>query len=281
MLAPLPVVDTRSFFRPVSSSLVRLLNGFTSEQWNRRTVAGAWTVRDVLAHLIDVSLRRVSFDRDRLVPPPPPFAIHNDRDFARFINGLNHEWVSTVKRFSPRVLGELFALASEDLSTFVEERSLDGPGLFGVSWAGERESAAWFDIGREFAEIWHHQMQIRMAVGAPPLADPRYLKAVLELSVRALPYAYRDVAAPKGQTLTLEVTGPSGGIWTLTRHDENSWTLLAGAPERADARITMADDVAWRMLYNALPPAEADAAIVIEGQAELAAPLVHARSIVI
>jgi uncharacterized protein (TIGR03083 family) len=280
MLAPLSVVDTRSFFRPVSSSLVALLNGLTDEQWNRRTVAGAWTVRDVLAHLIDVAFRRVSFDRDRLVPPPPPYPIQNDRDFARFINGLNHEWVNAAKRFSPQVLAELFALGSEDLASFIEARPLEGPGLFGVSWAGEQESAAWFDVGREFTELWHHQMQIRMAVGAEPLADPRYLKAVLELSVRALPHAYRDVAGPKGQTVTLDVTGASGGIWTLTR-EANGWLMLAGAPEGSDARVTMTDDVAWRVFYNALPPTQANAEIMVEGQANLAVPLIRARSIVI
>lgn len=280
MLAPPPVVDTRWFFRPVSSSLVTLLGGLRDEQWNRKTVAGAWTVRDVLAHLVDVSLRRVSFDRDGLVPPPPPFPIQNDRDFVRFINGLNHEWVSATKRFSPRVLAELFALASDDLSSFVEARPLDAKGLFGVSWAGEQESPAWFDVGREFTELWHHQMQIRMAVDAEPLADPRYLKAVLELSVRALPYAYRDVVARADQTLTLEVTGPSGGTWTLSR-GVNSWTLLAGQPDRSDARVTMTDDVAWRVLYNALPAAQAGAEIAIEGETELAAPLLRTRSIVI
>ena len=280
MLAPLPVVETRPFFRPVSSSLVTLLGGLTNEQWNLPTVAGAWTVRDVLAHLIDVSLRRVSFDRDALVPPPPPFPIQSDRDFARFINGLNHEWVSATKRFSPQVLTELFALASDALSSFVEARPLETPGLFGVSWAGEQESPAWFDIGREFTELWHHQMQIRMAVGAEPLGDPGYLKAVLALSVRALPHAYRDVAARAGQTLTLEVTGPSGGVWTLTR-GADSWTLLAGRPERSDARVTMTDDVAWRVLYNALPSPEAGMEISIEGQTELAAPLLRTRSIVI
>ena len=165
-LAPLPIVDTRSFFRPVSSALVTLLRGLSADDWNRGTVAGAWTVRDVVAHLTDVTLRRVSFHRDGLVPPPPPFPISSERDFVRLINGINHEWVNTMKRVSPQVLTEVFELGSRDLAAFVEALPLEAPALFGVSWAGEQSSDGWFDIGREFTELWHHQMQIRLAVGS-------------------------------------------------------------------------------------------------------------------
>ena len=280
MPSPLPVVDTRPFFRPVSSALVTLLGTLAMDDWNRATVAGAWTVRDVVAHLIDVSFRRVSFHRDRLSPPPPPFPIQNERDFVRFINQLNHDWVSATRRCSPRVLTELFELASDDLATFIETYPLDGPALFGVSWAGEQESAGWFDIGREFTELWHHQMQVRLAVGAEPLGDPRYLKAVLDLSMRALPHAYRDISARHGTTLAIDVTGPAGGNWTLKR-EQDSWTLWTGRPDHADAGVTMSVDLAWRLLYTALPPAKASVSIAIEGRSELAQPLLQARSIVI
>ena len=279
-LSPLPVVDTRFFFRPVSSALVTLLGDLSIEQWNRGTVAGAWTVRDVVAHLIDVSFRRVSFHRDRLNPPPPPFPIHDERDFVRFINGLNHEWVQATKRCSPQVLIELFELASTDLATFFEALPPDAPGLFGVSWAGEQSSSGWFDTGREFTELWHHQMQIRLAVGAEPLREPRYLKAVLEVSMRVMPYAYRDLRAQDGEAVTIEVDGPAGGLWTLTR-EGGRWVLWTGRPDRVNARVVMADELAWKLLYNALPAAETSAGIVVEGRSELTAPIFRARSIVI
>jgi uncharacterized protein (TIGR03083 family) len=279
-LSPPPIVDTRPFFRPVSSALVLLLRGLTTDDWSRGTVAGAWTVRDVTAHLIDVSLRRVSFHRDGLIPPPPPFPITSERDFVRFINGLNHEWVSATKRLSPGVLVELFDLASRDLAAFLEALPLDAPALFGVSWAGEQSSAGWFDVGREFTELWHHQMQIRLAVGAPPLPEPQYLKAVLDVSLRALPHAYRDVVAQEGAAVAFEVSGPAGGEWTLKR-DADRWTLWSGRPDRFDARVTTSDDLAWRLLYNALPAAQVSTQIGVEGSSELALPFFRARSIVV
>lgn len=279
-LSPLPRVDTRHFFRPVSTALVAVLRGLSADDWQRSTLAGAWSVRDVTAHLVDVMLRRVSFHRDALVPPPPPFPIEGERDFVRFINGLNHEWVAVTKRFSPQVLTDVFELASRNLADFMEQLPLEAPALFGVSWAGEQSSEGWFDIGREFTELWHHQMQIRLAVGAPPLGEPTYLKAVLDISMRVLPYAYRDVDAAEGDTLVIDAAGESGGTWTLKR-EGGGWTLWKGRPERPSVEVRMSDDAAWKLLYNALPPAHASEAVAIDGRTELAAPLLRARSIVI
>ena len=279
-LLPLPVVDTRPLFRPVSAALVTLLRGLSPEDWQRGTLAGAWHVRDVVAHLIDLTLRRVSFQRDGLVPPPPPFPILGERDFVRFINGLNHEWVSVTTRFSPQVLIEVFELASSDLATFFEARPFDAPALFGVSWAGEESSEGWFDTGREFTELWHHQMQIRLAVGAAPLAGAQYLKAVLDLGMRALPHAYGEVASVEGAALAIDVAGPSGGTWTLTRESDR-WTVWAGTPDRPDARVRLSDDIAWRLLFNALSAEQASASIQIDGRTDLAAPILRARSVIV
>jgi uncharacterized protein (TIGR03083 family) len=279
-LSALKPVDTRHYFRPVSSALVALLRGLTADDFQKRTLAGTWAVRDVLAHLVDLTLRRVSFHRDRLVPPPPPFPIQGEQDFVRFINWLNQKWVATTQRFSPQVLTELFDVASSDLADFFESLPLEAPALFGVSWAGEQTSEGWFDIGREFTELWHHQMQIRLAVGAAPLDEPRYLRAVLEIAMRGLPHAYRDVTAADGETIAIEVDGPAGGQWTLSK-ERQGWKLWAGTMGDAGTRIRLSDDAAWRLLFNALPPATAAAAMAIDGRTELAAPLIHARSVVV
>src|SRR5688500_3656642 len=100
--APLPI-DTRRMFRPVSASLVPLLRGLSPGQWSAPTVAGNWVVRDVVAHLLDSTLRRLSFHRDGMAPPPPPGSVESTGDFVAFINDLNAQWVSTARRLSPRV----------------------------------------------------------------------------------------------------------------------------------------------------------------------------------
>lgn len=279
-LNPLPPTDTRHLFRPVSSELVALLRTIPPPDWQRPTVAGRWRIRDVVAHLIDLTYRRLSFHRDGMVPPPPRQPIRSAGDFVDFINGLNAEWVSASERLSPRVLTDLFAAASRELADWFESLPVDAPALFGVSWAGEETSEGWFDVGREFTELWHHQEQIRMAAGAPSLPDPRYLRAVIEIALRGLPHAFRDVPAPAGQALALDVSGDAGGEWTLLREPDR-WTLHAGATASPTTRARLSDSSAWQLLFNALSEQEARAAVRVEGRPELAAPLLAARSVLV
>jgi uncharacterized protein (TIGR03083 family) len=267
-------------FRPVSGGLVTLLRQLAPADWHRPTVAGEWLVRDVVAHLLDTALRRLSFARDGMEPPPPPEPITSDRELVAFINGLNAQWVATARRLSPRVLTDAYALAAAGQADWFEQQPLDGPALFSVSWAGETASANWFDIGREFTEVWHHQQQIRMAVGADSLPDPRYLHAVLDIAARGLPHAYREVAAAPGQTVVIDVSGPSGGRWTLTS-DGARWALSRGEPASETARVQLDEDLAWKMLFNAAKGPEAARLLRITGDADLAGALLRARSVIV
>jgi uncharacterized protein (TIGR03083 family) len=276
--APRPI-DTRPLFRPVSAGLVTLLRGLPSADWDRPTVAGHWLVRDVVAHLLDSTLRRLSFHRDGMAPPAPPAPIGSERDFVHFINALNAQWVASAKRLSPRVLTDLYERASRDAADWFESLPLDAPALFPVSWAGEQSSAGWFDVGREFTELWHHQQQIRMAVGAAASGDPRHLAAVIGIAVRGLPHAFRDVAAEPGTSMAIDIAGPSGSRWALTR-DEQRWTLWSGDPPSATARVRLSGEMAWKLLFNALRDDD-DAAVEIEGRTELGRAFLRARSVIV
>ena len=271
--------DTRLLFRPLCASVVSLLRALSRDQWERPT-AGAWRVRDTAAHLLDTCLRRLSFHRDGLPPLAPPPSAGGEPDLLAFINGLNASWVNAAKRLSPRVLTDLYERASGDLCTFVEQLADDAPALFPVSWAGDVESPGWLDIGREFTEIWHHGAQIRHAVGAGPYEQPRWLRAVLEISLRALPHAYRDVRAPEGTSLAIRISGPSGGSWVL-RRSAVRWDLDEGSASGPTSILSMTDEAAWRLLYNALSAGEPAELVSVEGVREFAVPLLQARSVIV
>jgi uncharacterized protein (TIGR03083 family) len=277
--APGPI-DTRPFFRPVSSGLVTLLRELPADGWNRPTIAGAWLVRDIVAHLLDSTLRRLAFHRDGMAPPPPSRAIASERDFVAFIDDLNAQWVAAAKRLSPRVLTDLYERASGEAADWFESLPLDAPALFAVSWAGEEASAGWFDIGREFTELWHHQAQIRLAVDAEALADARYLAAVIDVAVRGLPHALRHVEAEPGETVALEIDGASGGRWTLSR-EATRWTLWRGAADAPVTRVRLGDDAAWRLLFNALPERDTANEVHIEGRADVGRAFLRARSVIV
>lgn len=273
-------VDCRGFFRPVIREIVHVLRSCSEEHWLRPTVAGSWRVRDVAAHMLDTAIRRLSFHRDGMEPPPPPRPIANERDLAAFINGLNAEGVRAGGRMSVRVLTDLYERVGADLADFAEQLSLDAPARFPVSWAGESGSRAWLDIGREFTEVWHHGQQIRDALGAGPFDQPRWLHAVLEIAMHGLPHAYADLPDPAGP-LCIAIGGPSGGTWTLSRRGGN-WTIAEdGGAAAPAATASMSDDTAWRLLFNGLAPDAARARIDLDGDPALLAPLFRARSVIV
>jgi len=283
-LAPLPVTDTRGFFRPLGRELVDLLGVLPAEAWDRPTSAGVWLVRDVVAHLSDTALRRVSLHRDGTARGVSPAS---EREVAALVGSLNASWVSVARRFSGRVLTTLYRTAIEELADFFEALPLDSPALFPVSWAGEATSSGWFDVAREFTEQWHHGAQVRAAVEAPPPSDPAWLAAVFETSLRSLPHAYRTVAVPSGASCVVEITGPSGGVWTL-RREADAWRLWRGEAESegtADAsrhvRITLPEDAAWRLFFHGRTPEPAASAIRISGDPALAEAFLAARSVVL
>ena len=160
--------------------------------------------------------------------------------------------------------------------------ALDPHGLacFPVSWAGDATSENWMDIGREFTERWHHQAQIRDAVGAARLLEPRWLDPLLDISVRALPVAYAGFDAPEGTMVSLIVRGASSPGWTLERH-AGRWRLLSGLPDATDASLTLEADVAWRLFYNALPPGAPERSTELRGDRRLIDPMLAARSVVL
>jgi hypothetical protein len=244
-------------------------------------MAGSWRVRDVVTHLVDTTLRRLSFQRDRHPPPPPSRPLKTEAELVAFINELNADWVRATNRISPALLVTLYSTVAPELADFFEECSLDTPALFPVSWAGDDGNAGWLDIGREFTEQWHHQAQIREAVGAAPMQDPAWLRAMLLIAVRGLPHAYRDMASAPGTSVVIEIVGDSGGTFTL-RRDDRRWRILSGEDSgSADARAVLSDETAWRLLFNALSSENARDAVQVTGNAALLTPFLRARSVVV
>jgi uncharacterized protein (TIGR03083 family) len=275
-LLPLQPCYTAPLFRPLLHELLHTLRSLDQENWQRQTLAPKWRVRDVAAHLLDGDLRKIAVYRDaHALPLDQPVA--SEPDLTRFINHLNAAGVAYAARLSSRLITDLLEVTGGWVAELIDALPPHGRSIFAVSWAGEAESENWMDTGREYTERWHHQMQIRAATGRPLLLAPAWLTPLVDLSVRALPHAYRAVDAPPGSAIVLQVTGPTEGAWTV-RRGERGWQVFAGAAPDAGAVVRLTADAAWRLLYNA--PYDAGA-VVIEGDAALAAPLLKTRSVLV
>jgi len=274
-------IDTAPLFGPLQAELVTLLRSLTPDEWLRPTVAGHWRVRDVAAHLLDTSLRRVAASRDgHLLALDEP--ITSPADVARLVNALNATGVGFAARLSTPQLVDLVETAGAWLTAEVSALPLHGRAVFPVSWAGEDTSEHWMDVGREYTERWHHQMQIRDAVGRPLLLQPRWLDPLLDICVYALPVAYAEVAAAEGTFIRLEVDADEPRAWTLTR-EHGRWSIARAVDSVATSRcaVRLSADAIWRLLFNALPAEQARALVQVTGDSALAEPLVRARSVVL
>ena len=119
-----------------------------------------------------------------------------------------------------------------------------------------------------------------MAVNADGLADPRYLRAVIDIAMRGLPHSFRKVPADPGQTVVIEISGPSGGQWTLS-HERQRWILWSGVAPSPTTHVRLNDQEAWKLLFNALSGRDAERAIHIEGHMDLGRAVLHARSVIV
>lgn len=270
-LVPSGRLDTAAFFAPLGRELLSLLGGLAPADWDRPTVCPGWAVRDVAAHLLDTALRRLSAGRDGHRPPGPPAPIRSYRDLVDFLNGLNRDWVAAMRRISPALLVELLALAEPPLAAYLASLDGEAPTAIGVAWAGEERSASWFDVARELTERWHHQQQIRLAVGARPLDDPSLSATVLETFLRALPHRYRDVPAAPGTSLGIRVTGRETYPFSLVRR-ETGWLLYRGETVAPAASIALSEETAWLLLTKGLAQEPARSWADVAGDEALAAP---------
>jgi uncharacterized protein (TIGR03083 family) len=278
-MEPVGPVITVQLFAPLLRELLTLLRGLPASAWSRPTLASRWTVHDIAGHLLDGDLRKIAAGRDgQLLTPDRP--LHGPRDLVDWLNALNASGVEMFRRLSPRLLTDLLEVTGAWVVELIQALPPHGTALFPVAWAGETRSENWMDIGREYTERWHHQMQIRDAVGAPLLLAPQWIEPLLGLSLRALPPVYAACAAPAGATLAIEVTGQTSGAWSLVRQADG-WSLWRGASGDPSARIAIDADAIWRLLYNASTADEARHRATVEGDERLIAPFFGVRSVMV
>jgi uncharacterized protein (TIGR03083 family) len=276
-LTPVTPVFLVDLFPELHAELMSLLRAMRPDDWGKPTACALWSVKDIVAHLLDGALRRLSYGRDRMEPAPDR-PITSYAELVAYLNRLNADWVLAARRLSPRVLMDMLNLTGPELSDHFRALDPHAPARFGVAWAGEEASPNWFDIGREYTERWLHQQQIREAIGATPLTAKKWLHPTLDIFIRALPFTYREVESEVGRSIRIEIGGEAGGVWTLKRTGDG-WRLFAGSDGSAGTRVSLSPDTAWKLLSKGLSPEQAQRNIRMDGDLRLGQPLLGALAI--
>ena len=271
-------IKTVELFPAIHAELIGLLRALDEEDWVRPTLARPWRVRDVVAHLLDGDLRKLAGGRDRHHITPRIAASFTD--IVDLINELNAGGVSYAARLSPRIMTDLLEITGRWVSEYVASLSPHASAHIPVAWAGEDRSENWMDIGREYTERWHHQMQIREAVRADGLLQRRWFYPVLDLSVRAFPRVYESVSADVGTVVVFEVDAEGDNVWSVIR-EASGWSVVRGRPSSVAACMRADADTAWKLLYNALSVEAARGRVTMIGDSRLTEPMLRARSVMV
>jgi uncharacterized protein (TIGR03083 family) len=273
MEIPIPTVH---LFPALDQKLITLLRSLTPEEWNYSTLAKQWTVKDIASHLLDGNLRMLSIVRDGFFGNTPK-GLNTYRDVVDFLNGLNADWVIASKRLSPRVIVSLLEQTGGECHEVLLNLDPFATAVFSVAWAGETESKNWFHIAREYTERWHHQQQIREAVGREGIMDRKFYFPLIDTFMRALPHTYRNVAAKHDTHVIIRVTTEAGGAWSLLRAN-NVWKLSPSEIPPA-AEITLDPSTAWKLFTKGISADEARAKIQFGGDEFLCKPILSMLSV--
>ncbi len=264
------MINTVHLFPILDQKLIELLRSLSPDDWNKRTLAKKWSVKDIAAHLLDGNMRTLSFVRDQHNAPPDR-AINSYQDLLDFLNQLNADWVNAYKRVSPQVLVQQLETTGKEYSQQMALLDPQANAIFSVAWAGEQISKNWFHVAREYTEKWHHQQQIRDAVGIEGIMTKELFYPMIATFMRGLPYTYRNTVAKEGTVVHVRIDTEIGGDWYLLRN-ESAWILSTEPASRTDASLILQPDTAWKLFTKGVRPENIIDEVIITGDESFAKP---------
>lgn len=256
-----PPVETLHLYPVLSEKLIFFLKQLSPADWKKQTVARQWLLKDVAAHLLDGNYRRISLHRDGWMAPPE-VDIHSYEDLVGYLNGLNADWVKATRRLSPAVIIELLETTNE--LVLKEFLKLDpfAAAAYAVNWAGEANSANWFDIAREYTERWLHQQQMRDAVNDNGIMTRELYQPFLNIFMYAWPHTMKEVAAAEGTVLKTTVAGM--GEWFL-RRERDGWQQSAVGGNVIAAETIIDSDIAWKLFSKSMRKGDVKGKVEVKG----------------
>ena len=269
-------VLTAHVFPGLLQQLIDLLETLEPEEWNLPTPCPGWSVHDLAAHILGDEVGQLSMGRDGY--HASLIAANDWAELVTGLNDLNEQWVTAMKRVSPRLMIDLLKSMGEQVNRYLQSLDPHSPGPV-VSWASPDPAPMWLHIAREYTERWHHQQQIREALGRPLLIGPDWFAPVLATFVHGLPKAYSGVDAAIGGSVQVTIAGASGGTWFVVRAD-SKWLLCEDDLGEQAARLTIDEIDAWKLFTKSIAREDVESKVAVEGDAQLALKALDTVSII-
>ena len=204
-----------------AAALDALLVALTDEQWHARTPAEGWDVRDSVAHIAIGDELAFECVAQRRVPKLMQDGLEAILEGDIAAKAFELRMLGRGRQMQPAAVHRWWREGNSALCEALATVEVDTR----LPWGPNRMSPASFITAR-IMETWAHGLDCFDAVGATPVDTDR-LRHVLVISVRALPYAFMINGVEAPSAVRVEVTSPSGELWTAGPDDAE--TVIRGS----------------------------------------------------
>ncbi len=260
-------IPVQHLFRALDQKLIQLLQSLQPTDWQRPTIAGKWTVKDVVAHLLDGNIRALSIQRDRYfgekAPQKPDY-----QALVSWLNALNADWVKAMQRVSPNVLVLLHEWTGPLTCDYFESLDPAKQAVFPIDWAGESESLNWMHLAREYTEKWHHQQQIRDALAKQGIMGDEFFSPFIATYMKGMPNQLKSHNAKPGTIIQITITGQVSYDFYFMK-TASHWEEIDDPMSHYNTLISIPRDIAWKLFSKNIRPGSVRARISISGDIPL------------
>jgi hypothetical protein len=257
------MIEVKHLFGELDSLLIELLKNLKPADWELPTSARLWSVKDVASHLLDTNLRALSTQRDGYFGEIAPES-KSYQSMVNWLNQLNVDWVRATKRLSPFVLISMLEITGKEVTQYYQSLPEMEPAIFPVAWEGERQSLNWMHLAREYSEKWHHQQQIREAVGKAGIMESYFFEPLMDTFMQALPNTFNRHKAEELTTVQVSILGNLNKDYFLVKKDKK-WELKDHSINAFASKVLIPETIAWKLFCKNLRPDEVLDRIEIKG----------------
>lgn len=241
-------------------------------EWNRPTECPAWSVRDIVSHIIGSESELLGDPRP--IHPMPSDVRHMTNDFARYLElpvdvRRCHTAAEQVAELDYTIIRRSRQLRNEKRYPQATARGLMGR-------EATLETVLW---SRAF-DVWVHEQDLRRALGAPGNLDSPGAHITRDWLLRALPEVVsKGAAAPAGSTVVVDVHGPLEFFRTVR--------VGRGGYATIDSRVSLGPNVTlatdWetyvRLACGRVRPSAVAGQIKLEGEDKMAQAVLAAMAV--
>ncbi|MEV6163548.1 maleylpyruvate isomerase family mycothiol-dependent enzyme [Streptomyces sp. NPDC052052] len=244
-------------------SISELVTPLAEGEWNRRTPCPAWSVRDVVSHIIGMECEQLGDPRPIHTLPRDLYHVRND--FDRYM-----EMQVDVRRHhtAPEMTAELeYTIIRRSRQLRNETRD---PETMVRAPLGAEQTLELALRMRAF-DVWVHEQDLRTTLGKPGNLDSPGATVTRDILLAGLPKVVaKDAGAPANSAVVLDVHGPLEFLRTV-RVDADGRGSVDGSPSLGPL-VTLAMDweTYFRLACGRVRPGAVADLIKTEGDEDLA-----------